>query len=224
MNFFRGLGKVLGNVTGTVVGEPIKMVGEITGAKLLEDIGDGVKKASVFTGDTLGTFTDGVVNTVSGLVQEDMNKRDEGLSNIGDAVGRTAKGVYYTTKNAVKNGGEVVVGAFDGDMEKVKKGASGLVTTVAVGALAIGFVDIIDGEDGLPDGSEVTLDDSNNLNSGTHSVEPNHVEGYIRGDGTVVSDYYRDGDGNPNTQLTAENGGGYDRSNPDGNLSNNLDV
>lgn len=56
-----------------------------------------MKKASVFTGDTLGTFTDGVVNTVSGLVQEDLNKRDEGLSNIGDAVGRTVEEVREET-------------------------------------------------------------------------------------------------------------------------------
>ncbi|CAH0265509.1 hypothetical protein SRABI96_03544 [Peribacillus sp. Bi96] len=69
-------------------------MGEVTGARLLEDIGDGVKKASTFTGDTLGTFTDGAVNTVSGIEQDDLNKRDMGLNNMGDAVGRTAKGVY----------------------------------------------------------------------------------------------------------------------------------
>jgi hypothetical protein len=66
---------------------------------------------------------------------------------MGEAVSRTAKGVFVTAKNAVQNGGEVVVGVIDGDDEKVKKGASSLVKTVAIGALAVGVVDLVDGAD-----------------------------------------------------------------------------
>ncbi|MFJ7976650.1 hypothetical protein ACIQZI_13255 [Peribacillus sp. NPDC096379] len=224
MGLFRELGNGLGTLAGTVVGGPIKFIGEVTGASLLEDIGDGVKKASAFAGDTIGTLTDGAVNTVSGIVQDDVNKRDEGLNDMGAAVGITAKGVYYTAKNAVKNSGEVIVGAIDGDMDMVKKGASGLVTTVAVGALAIGVVDVLDGADGVSTDANIAQENTDNQSPGTHDVKPGYVEGYTRADGTVVSDYYRDGDGNPNTQLTEEQGGGYDRSNPDNNPNNNLNV
>ncbi|WP_156291261.1 DUF3892 domain-containing protein [Oceanobacillus salinisoli] len=56
----------------------------------------------------------------------------------------------------------------------------------------------------------------------THFVEPHYVEGYMRKDGTYVEGYYRDGDGNPLTNLTKEQGGGYARTNPDGNPFNNL--
>ncbi|WP_230159725.1 hypothetical protein [Peribacillus sp. Bi96] len=62
----------------------------------------------------------------------------------------------------MKNSGEVVVGAIDGDMEMVKKGASGLITTVAV----VGVVDIMD-----------------------HEVSPGYVDDYSRSDGTAVSGY-----------------------------------
>lgn len=160
MGMFRGIGKGLGEIAGTVVGGPIKFVGEVTGAKLLEDIGDGVKGASSFTGDMLGTFTDGTVQTVSGMIQDDASKREEGLDDLANAIGRTAKGVYNTAKHTVENGEKVIIGAIDGDTEMVKKGGSGIVTTVAVGALAIGVVDILDGPDGTDanTSTEVALD------------------------------------------------------------------
>jgi|GEM_PF-3439130 len=202
MGIFREIGNGLGSLAGAVIGTPIKVIGEITEIKLIEDIGDGVKKASTFAGDTLGTFTDGAVEVVTGIIQEDEQKKDEGLNNLGNAIGTTAKGVYHTAKNVVVNSGEIIGGAIDGDMESVKKGATGIVTTVAVGALAIGIVDIVDGADG---GTEVTQADAS---TGTHHVDSHHVEGYVKGDGTVVNDYWRGGEE------------GYERSNPDG-ISNN---
>lgn len=56
----------------------------------------------------------------------------------------------------------------------------------------------------------------------THFVKPHYVDGYFRSDGTYVEGYYRDGDGNPAIDRPAELGGGYIRSNPDGNPFNNL--
>ncbi|UYZ21764.1 hypothetical protein [Mesobacillus jeotgali] len=55
-----------------------------------------------------------------------------------------------------------------------------------------------------------------------HFVQPHHVDGYFRQDGTYVEGYYRDGDGNTNLNRPLEAGGGYVRSNPDGNPFNNL--
>lgn len=43
-------------------------------------------------------------------------------------------------------------------------------------------------------------------------VDPHEVSGYVKKDGAIVNSYWRDGDGNPLTQLTKENGGGYTRS------------
>ncbi|WP_052650778.1 hypothetical protein [Planococcus massiliensis] len=56
----------------------------------------------------------------------------------------------------------------------------------------------------------------------THFVQPHYVDSYVRSDGTFVEGYYRDGDGNPNIDTTIDQGGGYVRSNPDGNPFNNL--
>jgi Protein of unknown function (DUF3892) len=63
---------------------------------------------------------------------------------------------------------------------------------------------------------------ANSQNPGIHFVEPHYVEGYFRQDGTYVDGYWRDGDGNTDIDLTIEDGGGYIRTNPDGDPTNNL--
>ncbi|MFE8698411.1 HNH endonuclease [Cytobacillus sp. FJAT-53684] len=148
MSFIRGVGKGFGKVAGLVVGGPIQVVGELTGVELIEDIGRGVRKASEFAGDTAGQVVGGAVDTVAGMVSEDPIKRDKGLSDIGNAAYRTGKGVFITAKDALHNGGEVIGGVMDGDHNRVKSGAASLVKTVAIGALAVGVIDIIDGADG----------------------------------------------------------------------------
>ena len=57
---------------------------------------------------------------------------------------------------------------------------------------------------------------------GVHFVNPHYVQGYTRADGTVVDGYWRDGDSNTSEDLFVDEGGGYDQTNPDGDLSNNL--
>lgn len=49
------------------------------------------------------------------------------------------------------------------------------------------------------------------LNDSTTFVDPHEVSGYERSDGTPVSGYWRDGDGNTDVNLRKEEGGGYYR-------------
>ncbi|RXJ02224.1 hypothetical protein DS745_07490 [Anaerobacillus alkaliphilus] len=64
--------------------------------------------------------------------------------------------------------------------------------------------------------------ENSSQDSGIHRVEPHFVEGYTKANGTEVQGYWRDGDGDTSVNRTAEEGGGYNRSNPDGNPDNNL--
>ncbi|WP_394578508.1 hypothetical protein [Cytobacillus firmus] len=118
----------------------------------------GVRQASEFAGDTVGQVASGAVDTVSGLINDDPIQRDIGLEDMGSAVTRTAKGVFVTAKNTIHNGGDVIGGLMDGDHSRVKSGASSLVKTVAVGALAVGVVDVIDGMDGANIAEAESLD------------------------------------------------------------------
>ncbi|WP_050615161.1 hypothetical protein [Bacillus testis] len=230
MGIFNELGKGLGGLAGIVIGSPIKFIGEVTEIKMLENIGNGVKHSSKFAGEALGTFTDGALGTVSGLINDDPSKRDQGLSEMGTAVGQTAKGVYNSAKNVLKNSGDIIVGAIEGDMDSVKKGAAGIVTTVAVGALAVGVIDIVDGVDVSDvDVAETDATDYNvaqasvletgvvgvediNPNPDTHHVDSHYVQAYDRSDGTHVDGYWRGGDT------------GYEQTNPDNTTLNNLNT
>lgn len=58
--------------------------------------------------------------------------------------------------------------------------------------------------------------------TGNHFVHPHEVDAYYRNDGTYVDGYYRDGDGDTSVNTHIEDGGGYNRSNPDDSLLNNL--
>jgi DNase/tRNase domain of colicin-like bacteriocin len=147
MSLIRGLGKFAGKAAGIVVGGPIQVIGDITGVELIEDIGKGVRKASEFAGDTVGQVASGAVDTVSGIINEDPRLRDNGIGEMSTAVTRTAKGVVITAKNTLENGGDVITGIIDGDSDRVKKGASSIIKTVAIGALAVGVVDVVDGVD-----------------------------------------------------------------------------
>ncbi|TKH01333.1 HNH endonuclease [Peribacillus simplex] len=165
MSLIRGVGKFAGKAAGFVVGKPIQFVGELTGVELIEDIGKGVRDASEFAGDTVGQVAAGAVDTVSGIINDDSTKRDKGFGEMGTAVTRTAKGVVVTAKNTIQNGGDVIGGMIDGDNDRVKKGATSLVKTVAIGALAVGVVDFIDGVDGADTAEAADTNDTkiNNL-------------------------------------------------------------
>ncbi|MGB3259855.1 hypothetical protein [Paenisporosarcina sp.] len=234
MGFLRGVGKYSGKAAGFVIGGAVNVVGDVTGIKFLNEVGDGVKSASEFAGDTLGQAADGVWNTASGFIQNDENKKEQGLSDMGDSVSRTAKGVYQTAKHTYGNGKDVYTGFKTDDDTLIKSGLSGIVKTVAIGALAVGAIDMVDGVDiGDPTEKNQLTDggsDSNPANQpaqpevaasttgepGTHSVEAHWVDGYHRADGTYVEGYWRDGDGNTAVDQTD----GYIRSNPDETESN----
>jgi hypothetical protein len=147
MSLLKTIGKYAGKTAGIAVGGPIQVIGELTGSEVIEDIGKGVRKASEFAGTTVGEAAGGAAGTVAGIINDNPAQRDQGLSDIGSAVGRTAKGVYYTAKNTVQNGGEVIGGFMDGDHDRAKKGAISIAKTVAIGALAVGVVDVLDGVD-----------------------------------------------------------------------------
>jgi len=235
MGFLRGVGKYSGKAAGFVIGGTVNVVGDITGIKFLNEVGDGVKSASEFAGDTLGQAADGVWNTASGFIQNDEDKKDRGLSDMGGSVSRTAKGVYQTAKHTYVNGKDVYTGFKTDDDSLIKSGFSGIAKTVAIGVLAVGAIDLVDGADSdttdktqMADGGNESTPVNQPVQSevaasttgepGTHHVDAHWVDGYSRADGTYVEGYWRDGDGNTAVDQTE----GYVRSNPDGTTENNL--
>jgi hypothetical protein len=223
VGFLKGLGSFAGEAAGLVLGGTVRVVGELTGSNFIKEIGDGVESATKFAGKTAGELASGTWDIAAGIITQDERQLDEGFNDVGGAVSSTARGIGGMVVNVVENGSNVVKGITNDDSTMLKDGAKGLIYTAAVGALAIGIIDVIDGADvahaetveGVPAPlAEQTaiVDTTAQADPGVHHVDPHYVEGYYRADGTYVEGYYRDG----------ADGNGYLRSNPDGIQGNNL--
>lgn len=232
MGFWKKTGALLGNVTGTVVGGTVKVAGKATGSAFLVEVGEGVHKATKASGELLGDVVEGSVVVAGGVLASDGERLKEGLGQVGSAAGDTALRVGSVLGVAAQNGEQVIDGLLNDDPERARRAARELAKTAAVAVLSVGVVDVlvdvdaaapdVDGgaPDVLADGVEpvVATGDA----PGLHHVDAHAVEGYVRSDGAAVDGYWRDGDGNTSIDRTTDTGGGYWRSNPDGDPTNNL--
>ncbi|WP_340701067.1 hypothetical protein [Brevibacillus borstelensis] len=95
----------------------------------------------------------------------------------------------------------MIEGFITGDINKVLKSGSLLTISLTGAGLVADALDVLD-----------AIDPFNSLDSIDFvHVDPHEVSGYFRDDGTYVDPYWRDGDHNPLTTLTKEEGGGYYR-------------
>lgn len=148
MKFLKGLGNAAGEITGLVLGGTVRVAGELAGSTFIKEIGDGVENASRFAGSKAGELASGTWDMAAGIVKQDEAQLHEGLSDVGGALSDTAKGVGHLIVNVAENGANVVKGIARDDKDMLKDGARGLIYTAAVGAIAVGVVDAVDGPDG----------------------------------------------------------------------------
>ncbi|USG67436.1 hypothetical protein NDK47_09230 [Brevibacillus ruminantium] len=157
MGLLKDLGMKAGEVTGLVLGGSVRVVGEltetVTGSKsagrFIKEIGNGVEHATKFTGKTAGEIASGTWDMAAGVLTQDQQQFEDGCHDVGEAVTTTVNGVGRTFCHVVENGANVVNGLKDHDEELMQKGAKGLVYAAAIGAIAVGVVDMLGG-DGVP--------------------------------------------------------------------------
>ncbi|WP_145151673.1 hypothetical protein [Paenibacillus xylanexedens] len=157
MSFLKGMGQLAGEVTGKVLGGSVRVVGELAGSPFIKEIGNGVEKATINTGKTVGQLASGTYDLASGALRKDDTAIDAGLADIGGAVTNTAKGVAISAKYVYKGGKDVVVGLKEEDKDRVKLGAKNLLAAAAVTTLAVGVIDAVDGAESV-DTAESGLD------------------------------------------------------------------
>ncbi|MCD7034622.1 hypothetical protein LRR81_10250 [Metabacillus sp. GX 13764] len=214
MGFLKGLGEGAGWLVGGVTGGIIKGIGEATGSKFIQEVGDGVKQSTEFAGKQLGNVAEGVWNVGSGLISKDEEKIDQGFGDLGEGIGNTASAVGKGITQTVKNVGSVAGGLIDGDETRWKEGARNLGKTAAIGALGVSvldFADIVDvngAESDAVEHTSSTASDLDEAHADHHFVQP-HERTLASGQTIWV-----DGDGDTSADRTAEQGGGFIQSNP----------
>ncbi|PAB60214.1 hypothetical protein [Anaeromicrobium sediminis] len=244
MSFFKELGELVGTVVGGVVGGTTEIIGDIVDSDFVREVGKDVYRVSSNAGKTVGQAADGVTGVAKGIITQDIHAVDDGIEELGDAVGRTVVGMVKGVGYVAENGIDTLEGVINGDTDQVIEGAKNIAKVAAVATLAVGtgdylgiigddfdgvdhvahmehgididgdgIVDVYDGHD-VPNAEDMDT-------SEIHHVKPHYVQGHMR-NGHYIEGHWRDGDGNTNINLTEENGGGYIRTNPDGNSYNNL--
>ncbi|MFE6077897.1 hypothetical protein ACFVQB_25845 [Paenibacillus sp. NPDC057886] len=167
MGFLKELGQFAGEVTGKVLGGTVRVAGELTGSPFIKEVGNGVEKATINTGKTVGQLASGTYDMASGVIRKDNTALDAGLADIGGALSNTAKGVVVSAKYVYNGGKDVVVGMKDEDMERVRLGAKNLIAAAAVTTLAVGLVEVVDGVESMESVESVELIENPNTDDVT---------------------------------------------------------
>jgi hypothetical protein len=203
--FFKEIGQALGGGIGAVTKAATTLVGDVTGIDHIKKIGNAAARVTEQSGAILGNVADGVVEIGAGIINKDKRQGFGGAEKVIDTAAETvngmAKGVVHTAKTAET----VVSGLYEKNEKKVVGGLKTLGTIAAVSVLSVGVFEALDVID------VVDFDDIDD-NGADEFVRPHWVEPYTRSDGTHVSGYFRDGDGNTGINLSLEEGGGYFRS------------
>jgi hypothetical protein len=147
MGVFRGLGKGLGTLSDVVFTGSGKLAGKALKSKWVEDVGRGAGYASKSALDTAGQFVDGTVQGAYGLVKQDKQHQQNGLADIKDSTGRTFKGIGSTLVYTGRNVKTTFKGIVQKDREQFFYGVKNLGKVATISAIAIGFIDVIDGAD-----------------------------------------------------------------------------
>jgi hypothetical protein len=234
MGFFDELGEFVGSIVGGVVGGAVSGVGELVDSDFLRESGESIYNVTKATGETLGQAAQGVADVACGVVSSDSSLVDEGLDKIGDTVTNTINGIGNGIGYVAENGANLLEGLNYSDSEQIMDSAKNLGKVAFVGALSFGVLDALDvvGDDGIDthqngvdnmvlentSHEDIAYNDSAEItqvvSTEEHFVQPHHVSGYVKDDGTVVEAHWRDGDGNTDIDRTVEEGGGYFANNP----------
>ncbi len=163
MGLFKSLGSLAGTVIGGVVGGTVELVGGFTNIKLLREVGEGVYKSSIKGCEMIGQAVDGSVSIADGIISNNKEKINKGFGEVGDTVFKTVVGIGNGIGSVAKSSIQIVEGISEGDSGKISNGSKNIAKAVAIGALAVGVLDVLDivGDD--IDTSDVYIDDIDDM-------------------------------------------------------------
>ena len=207
MGLLKDLGKIAGSVAGIAVGVPVCLVGGIIKSDLIQQIGEDACNVTAHTGELLGTLAEGTTETIYGAVTSNKSMQTTGKEKLIQGSTSYAKGLAKGVTNMAIKGGQTIDAIANGDTEKAIKTGKEIVKTVAVGALSIGILDVIDGLDFSDNDSDSVADDFDERvveNPNTHYVTPHER---VLPSGKTI---WVDGDGDTSVNL----GTGWYQTNP----------
>lgn len=211
MGFMRSLGTITGKLVGGAIGGTVSLVGDIVGSDFISDIGKGACAVTAHTGEVLGSFGDGALGCVAGIITQDTSKIKEGAWAMADTTADYIVDMGKGIVNTVKLGADGITAIYNGDVDQAVEVGKTFVKIAAVSALSFSVLDAVDGS---LDGHVLDFDHDGVCdlfekhgfieNPNTHHVTPH--ERHLA-DGRVI---WVDGDGNSAVNTM----GGWTQTNP----------
>jgi hypothetical protein len=140
-SLLKKVGAITGGLGGLVFGGPIISVGKLIGSEDIVDIGKMAAEQTSETGALLGQVAEGLFSTASGLVQQDHEKINSGLNDLGDSALTVGSGIKNGVVSTLNNGMNVYEGLRDGNSEQAINGAKQIGKGVVAGLIGFGIAD-----------------------------------------------------------------------------------
>ena len=153
------IGALIGAFVGYAVGLPITMAASLTESEFLEEVSEGITRVSMNTGALLGDVTEGTAEVIKGVVNEDKSLQTKGINRVVDSGATYIKGVGKGVAKLATDGIETIEAIVEGDSDRAIEVGKEIAKTVAVGAMAIGVADVIDGLGDLDTDLDFDADD-----------------------------------------------------------------
>lgn len=142
MNNIKKAGIITGAVVGGVIGGTISVIGKVTKKKFIDELGESVVDSTILTGGIAGDIASGTANVISGKIQHQQEKLEEGKTELKSAGSQVVQNFVNNVKTVVDNSGEILEGVKEKDGNKILRGTRTLAKVVVVGALTVGTIKI----------------------------------------------------------------------------------
>ncbi|QOX63455.1 hypothetical protein FRZ06_08860 [Anoxybacterium hadale] len=160
MNNIKKAGIITGAVVGGVIGGTISVIGKVTKKKFIDELGESVVDSTILTGGIAGEIASGTTHLISGKIQNQQDKLEEGKTELKSAGSQVVHNFVNNVKTVVDNSGEILEGVKEKDGKKILRGTKTLAKVVAVGAITVGAIKIKPEDDLTESPSEAVLTES----------------------------------------------------------------
>ena len=142
MNNIKKAGIITGAVIGGVLGGTLSVVGKVSKKPFIDELGESVVDSTILTGKIAGDIASGATHVISGKVNKNSVKIDEGKDDLKSAGTAVVNNFVNNVHTIVDNSSEIVEGMKERDKKKILRGAKTLAKVVAVGTITVGAVKV----------------------------------------------------------------------------------
>lgn len=136
------VGVCAGIAFGSVIGGTVSLVGKLTNAQFIDELGNNILDSAILTGEITGQAASGTVDIIRGKWEKSPRRLKKGKQDLKQAGSKIVINLWDNCRLIQKNSGEIVAGLYTHDPKRVKNGAKTLGKVIAVSFVTVGAIQI----------------------------------------------------------------------------------